>query len=215
MRAIIFTAHNYLCVGRWWWWWFGCCCCCVVIVLNLVCGSLAAGAAAMHQHRPHRRVAPRRGAHMYRAGTPGRKPRFVQFCKKVPGTSIGYLTLGDSHHLHTRFLRMLHTARARRTIASRRGHPKLPPPFDPAAIRIFLAEVGGCAGGCAPRRVRECHEVPGVLESTGAKFRFCTVLINPNVFKLKFYRTCTSYSWPRGVFLHRDYLPKHFDDIEM
>eukprot|EP01052_Picozoa_sp_SAG31_P060398 SAG31_NODE_19576_length_598_cov_0.889780_1_plen_77_part_10 len=77
---------------------------------------------------------------------------------------------------------MLHTARARWTIASPRGHPKLPPPFD---IRIFLAELCGCASSCA-RRVRECHQVPGVFESTGAKFRFCTVLINPNVFKLKF-----------------------------
>eukprot|EP01052_Picozoa_sp_SAG31_P007523 SAG31_NODE_359_length_17032_cov_11.017894_7_plen_182_part_00 len=90
--------------------------------------------------------------------TPGRKPRFVQFCKKVPGTSIGYLTLGDSHHWNIRLLRMLHpTPRARWTIASRRGHPKLPPPFDPAAIRNFLAEVGGCSSSCA-RRVRECHQ---------------------------------------------------------
>ena len=67
-------------------------------------------------------------------------------------------------HCNTRFLRMLHTPRARWTIASRRGHPKVPPPFDPAAIRNFLAEVGGCSGGCA-RRVRECHQVPGVFES--------------------------------------------------
>ena len=76
--------------------------------------------------------------------------------------------LGDSHW-GDRFLRMLHTARARRTIAGPRGHPKLPPPFDPAAIRNFLAEVWVCAGGCR-RRVGECHQVPGVVESTGAKF---------------------------------------------
>ena len=81
-----------------------------------------------------------------RATTPGRKPRFVQFCKKSTGYLHRVPNIGDSHHqCHTRFLRMLHTARAPRTIAGPRGHPKLPPPFDPAAIRIFLAEVGGSA----------------------------------------------------------------------
>eukprot|EP01052_Picozoa_sp_SAG31_P016020 SAG31_NODE_1046_length_10177_cov_13.677218_7_plen_199_part_00 len=45
-------------------------------------------------------------------------------------------------------------------------------------------------------------KVPGL---NLAKFRFCTVLINLNVFKLKFYRTCT---WPRGAVRRRSWPPR-------
>ena len=91
---------------------------------------------------------------------------------------------------------MLHTVRARRTIASRRGHPKLPPPFDPAAIRNFLAEVWTCASSC-----------PGVVGELTGNIRRCGVFFTPDLMYFFFWQQ-VSYTF-NLKYVQRYYIIRH------